>query len=86
MSGTKAFFFGLTIGVVILMAIQADALNITREPQQLEPAGEVIEGLLDRRRRRRESGEHALCGKFDDMNWLQRQRVANFGTPKWCYQ
>ena len=84
-STTKAFMWGLTLGVVILMIAKADALNVKLQPQQLQPATEYVEGFIERRSRRREDGSHPLCsGDLNQMNWGQRQRVANFGTPKWC--
>ena len=81
----KHFTLGLIVGITILAIAKADELGITPSPQQLQGAGAYIEGLFERRSRQVEEGSHVLCsGDMNQMNLIQRQRVAWVGTPKWC--
>lgn len=83
----KQFTLGLIVGVAILAIAKAQELGITPKPQTLEAPITYIEGMIERRNRRREQGSHPMCtGDLNAMSYWQRQRVATFGAPKWCQQ
>ena len=77
----------LIVSVVGWLAwAKADELGVRMEPQQISETR--VEGMIERRNRRRDDGTHPLCIRdlegLNDLNWFQRQRTVNFGTPRWC--